>query len=168
MLNKNSHNFYAEQLLKTIGFEKRGYGSSSRGIETVKATLNEIGINTDNMEIVDGSGLSRLNLISPTQISVLLNYMYKSEVFTYYYNSLPVGGVDGTLANRVRKTRAQNNVRAKTGYINGVRSISGYIFTGDKEPVAFSIIANNFTVPVVLADNLQDLICIRIANFKRK
>ena len=168
VLNKNSHNFYAEQLLKTIGFEKRGYGSSSRGIETVKATLNEIGINTDNMEIVDGSGLSRLNLISPTQISVLLNYMYKSEVFTYYYNSLPVGGVDGTLANRVRKTRAQNNVRAKTGYINGVRSISGYIFTGDKEPVAFSIIANNFTVPVVLADNLQDLICIRIANFKRK
>lgn len=168
VVNKNSHNFYAEQLLKTIGFEKKGYGSSSRGIEAVKATLNEIGINTDNMEIVDGSGLSRLNLISPTQISVLLNYMYKSEVFTYYYNSLPVGGVDGTLANRVRKTRAQNNVRAKTGYINGVRSISGYIFTGDKEPIAFSIIANNFTVPVVLADNLQDLICIRIANFKRK
>jgi len=168
VLNKNSQNFYAEQLLKTIGYEKRGFGSAGRGIEAIKIMLNDIGINTDNMEIVDGSGLSRLNLISPTQISVLLNYMYKSEVFTYYYNSLPVGGVDGTLANRMRKTRAQNNVRAKTGYINGVRSISGYIFTGDKEPVAFTIIANNFTVPVVLADNLQDLVCIRIANFKRK
>lgn len=168
VLNKNSQNFYAEQLLKTIGFEKRGFGSASRGIEAVKVMLNDIGINTDNMEIVDGSGLSRLNLISPSQISVLLNYMYKSDVFTYYYNSLPVGGVDGTLANRMRKTRAQNNVRAKTGYINGVRSISGYIFTGDKEPVVFTIIANNFTVPVVLADNLQDLVCIRIANFKRK
>ncbi|MDP3150991.1 MAG: D-alanyl-D-alanine carboxypeptidase/D-alanyl-D-alanine-endopeptidase [Ignavibacteria bacterium] len=168
VLNKNSQNFYAEQLLKTIGYEKKGYGSAARGIEVVKSTLNDIGINTDNMEMVDGSGLSRLNLISPIQITVLLNYMYKSEVFTYYYNSLPVGGVDGTMANRVRKTRAQNNVRAKTGYINGVRSISGYIFTGDKEPVAFSMIANNFTVPVVLADNLQDLVCIRLANFKRK
>lgn len=168
VLNKNSHNFYAEQLLKTIGFETKGYGTAARGIDAVKSILNKIGINTDNMEIVDGSGLSRLNLISPNQITVLLNYMYKSEVFTYFYNSLPVGGIDGTMANRVRKTRAQNNVRAKTGYINGVRSISGYIFTGDKEPVAFSIIANNFTVPVVLADNLQDLVCIRLANFKRK
>ena len=168
VLNKNSHNFYAEQLLKTIGFEIKGYGTAARGIDAVKSILNKIGINTDNMEIVDGSGLSRLNLISPNQITVLLNYMYKSEVFTYFYNSLPIGGVDGTMANRVRKTRAQNNVRAKTGYINGVRSISGYIFTGDKEPVAFSIIANNFTVPVILADNLQDLVCIRLANFKRK
>jgi len=168
VLNKNSHNFYAEQLLKTIGFEKKGFGTAERGIEAVKSVLNSIGINTDNMEIVDGSGLSRLNLISPNQITVLLNYMYKSDVFTYFYNSLPVGGVDGTMADRVRKTRAQNNVRAKTGYINGVRSISGYIFTGDKEPVAFSIIANNFTVPVILADNLQDLVCIRLANFKRK
>ncbi|MCK9210085.1 MAG: D-alanyl-D-alanine carboxypeptidase/D-alanyl-D-alanine-endopeptidase [Ignavibacteriaceae bacterium] len=168
VLNKNSHNFYAEQLLKTIGFETKGYGTAARGIEAVKSVLNSIGINTDYMEIVDGSGLSRLNLISPNQITVLLNYMYKSDVFTYFYNSLPVGGVDGTMANRVRKTRAQNNVRAKTGYINGVRSISGYIFTGDKEPIVFSIIVNNFTVPVVLADNLQDLICIRLASFKRK
>ena len=168
VLNKNSQNFYAEQLLKTIGFEKKGFGSAAQGIDVVRSTLNKIGINTDNMEIVDGSGLSRLNLISPNQITVLLNYMYKSDVFTYFYNSLPVGGVDGTLANRVRKTRAQNNVRAKTGYINGVRSISGYIFTGDKEPVTFSIIANNFTVPVVLAENLQDLVCIGLANFKRK
>ncbi|MCK9425847.1 MAG: D-alanyl-D-alanine carboxypeptidase/D-alanyl-D-alanine-endopeptidase [Ignavibacteriaceae bacterium] len=168
VLNKNSHNFYAEQLLKTIGFETKGYGTAARGIDAVKTILKDVGINTDNMEIVDGSGLSRLNLISPNQITVLLNYMYKSDVFTYFYNSLPVGGVDGTLANRVRKTRAQNNVRAKTGYVNGVRSISGYIFTGDKEPVTFSIIANNFTVPVILADNLQDLVCIRLANFKRK
>jgi len=168
VLNKNSQNFYAEQLLKTIGFETKGFGSAARGISAIKLLLNGIGINTDNMDIVDGSGLSRLDLISPSQISVLLNYMYKSEVFTYYYNSLPIGGVDGTLANRMRKTRAQNNVRAKTGYITGVRSISGYIFTGDKEPVVFTILANNLTVPVVLADNLQDLVCIRLANFKRK
>jgi len=168
VLNKNSQNFYAEQLLKTIGYETKGFGSAARGILSVKSFLKGIGVNTDNMEMVDGSGLSRLDLISPSQLSVLLNYMYKSDLFTYFYNSLPVGGVDGTLANRMRKTRAQNNVRAKTGYINGVRSISGYLFTGDKEPIVFSIIANNFTVPVALADNLQDLVCIRLANFKRK
>jgi D-alanyl-D-alanine carboxypeptidase/D-alanyl-D-alanine-endopeptidase (penicillin-binding protein 4) len=68
----------------------------------------------------------------------------------------------------MQNTTAQNNVRAKTGYISHVRSLSGYAFTGDSEPIAFSMIANNFSVPIKLAENIQDLVCLRLTNFRRK
>lgn len=168
VINKSSHNFFAEQLIKVIGYEIENYGTISNGVEACEDIFNDMGINADNISIFDGSGLSRMNMVTPNQIITLLNYMYRSDDFQHFYNSLPIAGVDGTLANRMRKTRAQNNVRAKTGFVYSVRALSGYIFTGDKEPVAFSIIANNFTVPVVLADNIQDLVCNRLANFKRK
>ncbi len=168
VINKNSQNFFAEQLLKVIGYEKTGFGTANNGIKYCEEVFTQMGINTDGLNIVDGSGLSRLNLVSPNQINTLLNYMYKSDSFTPFYNSLPVAGVDGTLANRMRKSRAMNNVRGKTGFLGSVRTLSGYIYTGDKELVSFSLMANNFTVPTVLADNLQDLVCQRIASFKRK
>ncbi len=168
VINKSSQNFFAEQLLKVMAYEKRGYGSASLGINTESRILESMGINVDGMNLADGSGLSRLNLVTPTQVVNLLRSMYNGDNFTDYYNSLPVAGVDGTLANRMRKARTQNNVRAKTGFIGGVRSLSGYVYTGDRELVAFSMIVNNFTVPSVLADALQDLVCLRLANFKRK
>jgi D-alanyl-D-alanine carboxypeptidase/D-alanyl-D-alanine-endopeptidase (penicillin-binding protein 4) len=130
--------------------------------------IQEMGINPDNMVIADGSGLSRLNLVTPRQFVTLLSYMYKSRYFIPFFNSLPIAGVDGTLGKRMKNTKAANKVRAKTGYLDAVRSLSGYAFTGDNEPVAFSIIANNFLVPYKLVDNLQDLVCIRLANFRRK
>jgi D-alanyl-D-alanine carboxypeptidase/D-alanyl-D-alanine-endopeptidase (penicillin-binding protein 4) len=68
----------------------------------------------------------------------------------------------------MQNSKAQGKIRAKPGYLEGVRNLSGYAFTGDNEPIAFSIIVNNFSVPVKLADNIQDLVCLRIANFKRK
>lgn len=166
--NKNSLNFYAEQILRTIGFEMRGFGSVENGIDAVMDVMLRMGINLDDLNMVDGSGLSPLNLVSPAQIVTLLNQIYVSDLFTDIYNSLAIGGVDGTLANRMRRSRAVNNVRAKAGFLNAARSLSGYIFTGDREPIAFSIIVNNYTVPSVLADRIQDLVCIRLANFRRK
>ena len=168
VINKNSQNLYAEQLLKVIGYEKDGFGSTANGVKEIKNLLKDIGINPENIIIADGSGLSRLNLVTPRQFVELLSYLYKSEIFPLFYESLPIAGVDGTLARRMRNTKAENNIRAKTGYIEGVRSICGYAFTEDKEPVAFSIIVNNYIVPYALADNLQDLVCLRLANFSRK
>jgi D-alanyl-D-alanine carboxypeptidase/D-alanyl-D-alanine-endopeptidase (penicillin-binding protein 4) len=168
VVNKNSQNFYAEQVLKTIGLEEEHYGSTENGIEAELEIFKDMGMNTDGMIIVDGSGLSRLNLVSPRNFVSLLNYMYKSKHFIQFYNSLPIAGVDGTLSTRMKDTRAENKVRAKTGYLNTVRSLCGYAYTGDNEPVVFSIIANNFNVPVKLAENIQDLVCLRLANFKRK
>ncbi len=168
VINKNSENFFAEQLIKTIGFEERDFGSIDTGVEAMRSLFQDMGINPDNMVIADGSGLSRLNLVTPKQFVTLLNSMYKSKYFIPFFNSLPIAGVDGTLGKRMKNTKAANKVRAKTGYIDAVRSLSGYAFTGDNEPVAFSIIANNFLVPYKLVDNLQDLVCIRLANFRRK
>lgn len=168
IINKNSQNLFSENLIKAIGYEVNNYGTFENGIKAAKQIFAQMGINPENILMYDGSGLSRLNLISPMQVNVILNYMHKSDYFQYFYNSLPIAGIDGTLSGRMRKTRAQNNVRAKTGYIGHVRSLSGYVYTGDRELVAFSIIANNFNVPLVAADNLQDLVCVRLANFKRK
>jgi D-alanyl-D-alanine carboxypeptidase/D-alanyl-D-alanine-endopeptidase (penicillin-binding protein 4) len=166
--NKQSQNLYAEQLLKTIGLESRGYGTVANGIRTEDRIFKDMGINPESMNIVDGSGLSRLDLVTPRQIVALLSYMYKSRYFIPFFNSLPIAGVDGTLGDRMQNSKAQGKIRAKPGFLEGVRNLSGYAFTGDNEPIAFSIIVNNFNVPVKLADNIQDLVCLRIANFKRK
>lgn len=168
ILNKNSQNFYAEQILKTIGLEKENFGSAENGINVCNSVFQEMGINPENMIMVDGSGLSRLNLVTPKQIVSLLNYMYQHKYYLPFYNSLPIAGVDGSLANRMKGTKAENNIRAKTGFIGSVRSLSGYANTGDGEPVVFSIIANNFTVPLKLTENIQDLVCNRLANLRRK
>jgi len=166
--NKNSQNLFAEQLLKTIGLEIENFGSIENGITACNSVFQEMGINPENMIMVDGSGLSRLNLVTPKQIVSVLNYMYQHKYYLPFYNSLPIAGVDGTLANRMKGSKAENNVRAKTGFIDYARSLSGYVNTGDNEPVAFSMIVNNFTVPLKLAENIQDLVCNRLANLRRR
>jgi D-alanyl-D-alanine carboxypeptidase/D-alanyl-D-alanine-endopeptidase (penicillin-binding protein 4) len=169
VINKGSQNFFAEQLLKTIGLEKIGFGSVTNGVNAVKEVFADIGLNPENIVMVDGSGLSHINMVTPRQIVELLKYMYSNKrVYSDFYNSLPIAGVDGTLGKRMKGTTAENVVRAKTGYISHVRSLSGYAVTGDGEPIAFSMIANNFNVPVKLAENIQDLVCLRLTNFRRK
>lgn len=169
VINKGSQNFFAEQLLKTIGLEKLGFGSVTNGITAVKEIFADIGLNPENIIMVDGSGLSHINMVTPRQVIELLKYMYSNKiVYNDFYNSLPIAGVDGSLGKRMQNTTAQNKLRAKTGYISHVRSLSGYAVTGDDEPIAFSMIANNFSVPVKLAENIQDLVCLRLTNFRRK
>ncbi len=168
VINKNSQNFFAEQLLKVISYERTGVGTASNGIKEIKRLIPRMGINSDNLVQVDGSGLSRQNLVTSQQLVSILRYMYKSDNFPAFYNSLPIAGKDGTLADRMRKTKAAEKIRAKTGYIGGVRSLTGYAVTADGEMVAFCMIVNNFTVPLVLAENLQDLVCQRLATFRRK
>ncbi len=169
VINKGSQNFFAEQLLKTIGLEILGFGSVTNGVTAAKEVFANIGLYPENIVMVDGSGLSHMNMVTPRQIVELLKYMYSNKkVYSEFYNSLPIAGVDGTLGKRMKNTTAENNVRAKTGFISHVRSLSGYAVSGDKEPIAFSIIANNFSVPVKLAENIQDLVCLRLTNFRRK
>lgn len=164
-INKNSNNFYAEQLLKTIGYEIYGYGTTENGIKACRDFFSQIGLNTDDIKMVDGSGLSQLNLVTPRQIVNLLGYMYKSDNLKYFYDSLPIAGVDGTLSDRMLKSEAQGNVRAKTGYNANASSLSGYIKTASGDILAFSIIMNNFLSPVNLINYIQDNICIKLANF---
>ncbi len=168
VVNKFSHNLCAEMLLKTIGKETTGIGSFAKGLEQVKKFAMRQGILTDNISVVDGSGLSRLNLISPQNQVTLLSSVYRSDKKETFLASLAVPGAQGTLRGRMTQSRAEKNVRAKTGSMNNVSAICGYITTRDFEPLAFSIIANGFTVPENIVHNLQDLICMRLSSFTRK
>jgi len=167
VVNKVSQNLYAEQLLKTVGYEKLKFGSIENGLKASESLLTQMGIDKDNIKIVDGSGLSRLNLLTPMQINSLLRFMYKSKYFNEFYESLPIAGVDGTIQNRMKMSRTEGNVRAKTGYINSVRALSGYLDTFDGEKLTFVMISNNFLVPIRLSENIQDLVCTLLANFSR-
>lgn len=165
--NKNSNNYFAEQLIKTIGYKNYNLGSVENGLKACRNLFSDMGVNLDNMYLVDGSGLSRINLITPRHMINLLSFMYKSEAFDNFYNSLPVAGIDGSISARMRRTGAENNVRAKPGYNNGVSSLSGYVKTIDGEPLVFCMIVNNYIVPAALATYVQDLVCIRLSNFSR-
>ncbi|MBA4317819.1 MAG: D-alanyl-D-alanine carboxypeptidase/D-alanyl-D-alanine-endopeptidase [Flavobacterium sp.] len=165
--NKNSNNFFAEQIFKTLGYEMFGLGSIENGLKASRELFNDMGINLDNMSMVDGSGLSRLNMVTPRHILNLLSYMYKSEVFEQFYNSLPIAGIDGSLSSRMRRTSAENNVHAKPGYNSGISALSGYVKTFEGEQLVFCMFVNNYLVPSSLATYIQDLVCIRLSNFSR-
>lgn len=168
IMNKYSQNFYAEQLLKTIGKQVKGEGSTRKGVQAVKEFLKEVGINTDQFEMVDGSGLSRSDMVQPHQTVELLRYMSKQKFGKAYFDSLPIGGVDGTISSRMKNPSIAGKVHAKTGFIGAVRCLSGYVTTADNETLVFSFMANNYIVPTRKAEEIQDKACELLANFSRK
>lgn len=168
VVNKHSHNLTAEMVFKTIAKETTGIGSFSKGAEQVLKFASKAGIKSQDINIVDGSGLSRMNLVSPRSFTALLSYIYRSDFKKEFEESLAKPGGNGTLKRRMRHTLAEKNVRAKTGTMNNVSTICGFVTTRDKEELAFSIMMNNQTVPTNLSQNLQDLILMRLASFSRK
>ena len=167
-INKPSQNLYADQLLKTLGARFGEEGSFSEGYQVVKEFLDESGIDSNGFFMIDGSGLGRIDLVQPRQTLGLLETMHRHPNASFYYESLPIAGVDGTIRRRMKGTLAEGNVHAKTGYINRARSLSGYVTTLDGERLAFCMMVNNYTVPTSLANRLQDQVCERLANFTRK
>jgi D-alanyl-D-alanine carboxypeptidase/D-alanyl-D-alanine-endopeptidase (penicillin-binding protein 4) len=133
----------------------------------VEEILAEMAIEKGTYNYADGSGLSRLNLISADLLVRIFKYMYRHRYFRQFYDALPIGAVDGTIAGRMKGTRAENNVHAKTGTLAYVRSLSGYVCTADGEMLAFSMIANNFLASSRAAEYVQDLALERLANFTR-
>lgn len=143
--NKNSVNIIGENLMKTLGAEYRGIpGTWDKGSAVISEFLNEVGIN-NGFKVVDGSGLSLLNRVSAETLTDILSYAYEDKLIsTDFLDSLPVAGVDGTLKKRFRQSEIQGRVRAKTGYLNNVRALSGYVFTKKGDVLVFSILSNGF------------------------
>lgn len=156
VINKKSQNFYAEQVFKLLGFKLTGEGSFRGGRKAVNGFLSGIGIETENMHVMDGSGLSRRNLISPFQIGTVLRYMYSGKNSDYYLESLPIGGGDGTLSSRFKGSVAAGRVRAKTGYVGFVRSLSGFVQTKDDHHLIFSILVNHYVTNTSVINEFQD------------
>jgi serine-type D-Ala-D-Ala carboxypeptidase/endopeptidase (penicillin-binding protein 4) len=145
--NQRSNNIYAEVLLRSIGrTHPENYTSdrdtSTLGIALVKQQLTAMGVNSQAYSIYDGSGLSRHNLVAPTTFIRVLSVMATSPVGQIYRDSLPIAGISGSLKNRMKGTLAQGIVRAKTGSMSGVVSLSGYINLPQYSPLVFSVILN--------------------------
>ncbi|MBX3132224.1 MAG: D-alanyl-D-alanine carboxypeptidase/D-alanyl-D-alanine-endopeptidase [Gemmatimonadaceae bacterium] len=153
---KPSQNQIGEILLRTLGLERSGVGTADSGLAVVRRQLADWGIDSSMAVLRDGSGLSRHNFLSPEAIVRLLDRMRQREDFDGWFQSLPVGGVDGTIRERTRGTLAAANVRAKTGTLDRVRSLSGYVTTADGRVLLFSMLANNHTVPTREVERVQD------------
>jgi serine-type D-Ala-D-Ala carboxypeptidase/endopeptidase (penicillin-binding protein 4) len=165
---KMSLNLVAETCVRALGMEFRSEGTFSQGKEIIEETIGTMGIQKDNYSYADGSGLSRLNLVSADTLVKVLKSMHGHQHFSHFFSALPIAGVDGTLEFRLKGTKAENNVHAKTGTLLNVSSLSGYVQTADGEMLAFAFIANNFLGSKDAAENLQDRALIRLANFSRK
>ncbi|MBI4429890.1 MAG: D-alanyl-D-alanine carboxypeptidase/D-alanyl-D-alanine-endopeptidase [Ignavibacteriales bacterium] len=168
-LNKFSDNLAAENTLKTIAAVKRGTpGTARNGVHEVNAFLTQFGIDTTAYLMVDGSGVSHYNLLTTEMIVQLLAGMYhRYDLFPLFFDSLPIAGVDGTLRGRMKASAAEGNVRAKTGTISGVSSLSGYVRTRDGEMFAFSMMMQNFILPSRHFRQTQDSIGILLSRFSR-
>lgn len=140
---KKSDNVIAGALFKKIGqVYTKQQGSWNNGSFAVEKILaSKIGINTSNMRIIDGSGLSPYNQITPAQMMQVLDFAYHHVGTNYeFISSLPIAGVDGTLKHRMYNI--SRKVKAKTGSLHGVVSLAGYAASHNKEPLAFVIMVN--------------------------
>lgn len=159
--NKNSVNVIGENLIKTLGAEFYDEpGSWEKGRKTISVFLSKIGIK-NGYKIIDGSGLSLLNRISPHTMTEVLEYAFQNkDVGLDFITSLPVGGVDGTLKRRFRESDLKGRIVAKTGYLNHVRALSGYVFTQKGDVLVFSILSNGlgYEVKKFQSDLMEELV----------
>ncbi|MEM1092983.1 MAG: D-alanyl-D-alanine carboxypeptidase/D-alanyl-D-alanine-endopeptidase [Bacteroidota bacterium] len=171
VVNKRSQNLYAEQLLKTLGGlpiddglalgeDELAMGSAARGIALSRMYHGAAGVDTSRIQLVDGSGLARQNLVSATMTTDLLVAARSLPDTAYantYIRSLAVGGQEGTLRYRFNSADAPT-VYAKTGTVGNASALSGYLNPFSARPLVFAIMVNHYTVPTRLARQAQDRI----------
>jgi D-alanyl-D-alanine carboxypeptidase/D-alanyl-D-alanine-endopeptidase (penicillin-binding protein 4) len=162
-MNKESDNFFAETLLKGLGKDFHGDGSTAAGTRASNAALLACGVKPSTYAIRDGSGLSYADRLTPKAIVTLLGAMRQRSDFAAYYDSLAVAGEDGTLEDRMRGTAAAGNAHAKTGSLNVAVCLSGYVESANGHEVAFSILVNGSSVDWRRATKAQDAIVVALA-----
>ena len=156
---KVSQNLHAELDLRAVGKARRNIGSVEAGLEELKAFLTELGVPPNGYNINDGSGLARLNLVTPATIVHLLRYMYHSPQRENFLSILPIGGEDGTLDSRLAKPFVVGRIHAKTGSLSHVSALSGYAQRRKGDWVAFSMLVNNYNGPAGEIHAVMDKIC---------
>ena len=150
VIEKVSQNLHTELMLREVARVTRGVGTRESGLQELAAWLAGIGIKAEDWRAEDGSGLSRNDQVSPRAVTRLLSHMAASKNAAAWVSLLPVGGEDGTLANRlccVSDASAAKQVRAKTGTLSRAVALSGYADSRTRGRLAFSILVNNFSAP---------------------
>jgi D-alanyl-D-alanine carboxypeptidase/D-alanyl-D-alanine-endopeptidase (penicillin-binding protein 4) len=173
---KPSQNQYTELILRTLGRTQpplvsenaRTRDNEEAGLEIVRNFLRQAGVGDNDVALNDGSGLSRNDLISANTTVALLTFMTKHKYFAQFRDALPIAGVDGTLRTRMRGTPAEGNVRAKTGSLSSVASLSGYVTTAGGEHLVFSMMLNNYPDASAVRRDSIDAIAVLLASFSGK
>ena len=164
LMLKESNNYIAEQLRWTFLARLRQEVALPQRFPALQADFAaHVGIDAESMHLVDGSGLSREDTITPQGIVRLLAYLATTPNFTAFYQALPIAGVDGTLQKRMLNTPAAQNVHAKTGTMRGISTLAGYVTKKDGEQLAFAVFVNGYGSGAVEARDLQDAIAIYLA-----
>jgi serine-type D-Ala-D-Ala carboxypeptidase/endopeptidase (penicillin-binding protein 4) len=169
VVNKDSDNLSAEMLIYSMAYNDSGAPSVAEdGLVALKRLIDSLGFNSGDYSIADGSGVSHYNLVSAELILETLKYFYyeRKDLFPFFYNSMAIAGVDGTLKNRMKGTSAQNNVHAKTGTLNGVSNLSGYVTAKNGHLLAFSIMIQNYVDESSKARSFQNKICELLAEYE--
>jgi serine-type D-Ala-D-Ala carboxypeptidase/endopeptidase (penicillin-binding protein 4) len=152
-MDRESDNFTAELLLKHLGAVELDRGTSAAGATVVMQTLTQAGVPMTGVRIVDGSGLSRLDRLTANAIAAILKAAYADPTIKpAFVASLPVAGVNGTLADRFRKPPARGRVLAKTGTTSDASALSGYVSTR----YAFAVLQNGHPLSYWWARRAQD------------
>ena len=170
VVNKESENLHAEMLLRTLGRVLNNHGSLEGGLEALNEfDAQQVGILPGEIYFSDGSGLSREDLVAPSAAVKLLVYIAHSPHFQAYFDSLPVSGIDGTLAHRLSGDRIKGKIHAKTGSEEHVNTLSGYMDSPAGKRLIFSIMANNHPLPNEAGQEVLDAITVEIyRQFARK
>ena len=161
-LNKESDNLSAEMTLRAMALKYFNRSASAEnGVAMIDSLIVRAGLNHEEYRMVDGSGISHYNLVTTELLVEVLRYMYShsKDNYTILKNSFPAAGVDGTLKNRMRGTKAYNNLFAKTGTLSGVSTLSGYLTSLNNHEIAVSIFFQNFKGSARIARAYQDRIC---------
>ena len=144
----DSNNIYAESITKTLGYEKYKVGSFQMGVKAIKSILKEHSkIDFDKMRLLDGSGLSRYNLIPPAQFGELLHAIYHNEKMrSYLIGSLPISGESGSL-KAIDVECLKGKIKAKTGSLMGVSTLAGFLRPDASEPLVIVIMMDHIIEP---------------------
>jgi serine-type D-Ala-D-Ala carboxypeptidase/endopeptidase (penicillin-binding protein 4) len=162
-LLKESINLYGEAFLR-LNAARGSLPTNDAALEGLRKRLTAWGLPEGSYQLVDGSGLSRRDAISPEAVMTVLQRMSSASPFV---DALPIAGTDGSLASRMKGTAAERNVRAKTGTMSNIRSLAGYVTTRGGEHLAFVIVVNNFEGTGIAANDAIDAIAVRLAEFTR-
>ena len=168
--NVNSNNLYAEALLRSLAIKKPveiNQNTADIGLQVIKETLTQLGVEPESYVIVDGSGLSRKNLTTPAALVQLLQAIDKLPEREIFRASLPIAGMTGSLKNRLINTASAGIVQGKTGSMTGVSALSGYVNSANYEPLVFSIMVNQSEQPSKIVRTAIDEIVVLLTQLKR-
>ncbi|MFU8813197.1 MAG: D-alanyl-D-alanine carboxypeptidase/D-alanyl-D-alanine-endopeptidase [Balneolaceae bacterium] len=162
-INRESDNFYTEMLLKAMAASRSGVnGSTENGLQMLREFMISEGFSNNAITLRDASGMAPATLLRTSELNAFLVNVMRKPYFEEYYNSLATGGQNGTLKYRFGGTELINSFQGKTGFVSGVRSLSGYLDTRSGTRLVVTIITNNYTLRTSQIDRVHEQILQRL------